>query len=307
MKLAPIALFVYNRPWHTRQTIEHLLDARGASESEIYIFSDASRNEKDIVKVEEVRAYIKQIKGARAITLFEREVNFGLAKSIISGVTELVNEFGKIIVLEDDLVVSSSFLSYMNEALSRYQDHEKVMQVSGHMFPLKLNSDSDTVFLPFTTTWGWATWKKAWECFDEKMTGYDSIRSDKEARYRFEINGAYPYFKMLKDQKEGKIDSWGIRWHLSVFMKGGLTLYPIRSLVENIGFDGSGTHAEISNKKSQFKINELIEIKTFPTHVKVDEVCLNQISRFFLSQNDFLFRIKNRLVIWANSFSKKNV
>jgi|AMFO01.1.fsa_nt_gi Predicted glycosyltransferases len=242
MKYSPIALFVYNRPWHTQQTIEALLNNAEAAESDLIIFSDGSRDESVQKGVSEVRDYITSISGFRSVKIVEREKNLGLARSVISGVTEVVNKYGRIIVLEDDLVTSPCFLRYMNDALERYKDEDKVMQISGYMFPVDLDLDEDALFLPFTTSWGWGTWERAWNCFDASAKGYKALRKDRKLRKAFDLDGAYPYFKMLESQLRGEIDSWAIRWNLSVFMEQGLVLFPKKAMVKNIGFDGSGRH-----------------------------------------------------------------
>jgi len=166
MIFAPIVLFTYNRPWHTRRTIEALQKNHLASESVIFIFSDGPKTEEDEPKVEEVRKFLKTIQGFKQIEIIEREKNWGLAKNIIDGVTKVVNEYGKVIVLEDDIVTSPSFLKFMNEALNRFEDKEKVMHISGYMYPIKTEGLPDTFFIKPTSCWGWATWKRAWKFFE---------------------------------------------------------------------------------------------------------------------------------------------
>lgn len=121
------------------------------------------------------------------------------------------------------------------------------MQISSHMFPVELKAETDAIFLPFTTSWSWATWQRAWKHFDPEMSGYEILRKDRRLRHQFDLNGAYSYFTMLEAQRNGQIDSWAIRWYLSVFTQKGLTLYPVQSLVGNTGFDGSGTHCGIQD------------------------------------------------------------
>lgn len=239
---APIALFVYNRPSHTRQTIEALRENELAPESDLFIFSDAPKNENAIAAVGEVREYVRRVDGFRSVSVVERDRNLGLANSIIDGVTRLCQESGRAIVLEDDLVTSPFFLRYMNEALERYREESRVMQISGYMFPVELDSAEDALFLPFMASWGWATWGRAWSLFDPSASAYEVLKKDWRLRRRFDLNGAYPYFRMLEMQLRGEVDSWAIRWYLSAFMKEGLALYPARTLVKNIGFDGSGVH-----------------------------------------------------------------
>jgi hypothetical protein len=164
----------------------------------------------------------------------------GLAASITAGLNELCAAYGRAIVMEDDLATSAHFLAYMNAALDRYADDDKVMQIAGHMFIVMLETVEDALFLPFITSWGWATWDRAWRHFDPAAKGYQRLINDVNLRKRFDLNGHYNYFRMLQAQQNGKIDSWAIRWYLSVFLRDGLALYPKKSLVRNLGFDGSG-------------------------------------------------------------------
>lgn len=242
MTTAPVALFVYNRPWHTRKTVEALLINDGAADTPLYVFSDGPRNEAASPAVAQVRSYIRELAGFRSITVVERESNYGLARSIIDGVSMLCEKFGSVIVIEDDLVLAPVFLRYLNASLERYRDQSQVMQISGYMFPVEVGADTDSFFLPFTTSWGWGTWARAWRDFDPNMSGLGKLSADKHLREQFNLGGAYDYYGMLQKQLRGEVDSWAIRWYLSVFMKRGLTLYPARTLVRNIGFDGSGTH-----------------------------------------------------------------
>ncbi len=276
MRLAPIVLFVFNRPLHTRQTIEALQKNYLAKDSDLFIFSDAPKNPETAVKVCEVRDFIRRITGFKAITIIEREHNFGLAASVIDGVTRLCNEYGRVIVLEDDLVTSQYFLEYMNTALDRYKDAQQVMQISGYMFPVDFATTTDAVFLPMTTSWGWATWQRAWQHFDPSASGYEELKCDVNLQRQFNLDGVYDYFSMLELQLQGKIDSWAIRWHLSVFLHKGISLFPKVTLVANKGFDGSGIHcgvSQLSNQKLEsFKVNNypVVEVSEEMKRVIVD-------------------------------------
>lgn len=269
MTHSPIALFVYNRPQHTKQTIEALQKNALAIHSDLIIFSDAPKNDMADNAVSEVRNYIKSITGFKSVSIVERLENFGLARSIIDGVTSIVNERGRIIVLEDDLIVSPYFLDYMNNALNKYKDEKKVVQVSGYMFPVELKINEDALFLPLTTSWGWATWARAWELFDPDANGYASVKNDLALKRRFNLDGAYDYFSMLEAQLAGRIDSWAIRWQLSTFLFGGLTLYPRYSLVTNSGFDGSGTHTSTRGLLASSGAMDGFSSKNFPGSIEV--------------------------------------
>jgi len=246
--LAPIVLFVYNRPWHTRQTIEALQKNELAEESELFIYADAAKNDDGKESVNEVRRYIETIDGFKKVTIIKREKNWGLADSIIDGVTSIVNRYGKIIVLEDDLVTSSYFLKFMNEALVKYEKEEKVYSVTGYSFSNDIDICS-TYFLKITSSWSWGTWKDKWHSFSREDKRLRDCFKDK---YLFNYDNAYNYAGMAKEQLKGNLDSWAIYWYASVFMKEGLTLYPAKSFVHNIGFDGSGVHCGVSNLKREY-------------------------------------------------------
>ena len=245
-ELSPIVLFVYNRPWHTQQTIEALQKNTLAADSEIFIYSDAPKNDDAISGVDDVRNVIRKIEGFKKVQIIEREKNYGLANSIIGGVSDIVNQYGKVIVLEDDMLTSKYFLQYMNEALKLYKDSESVVSVHGYIYPTK-EELPETFFIKGADCWGWATWKRGWDLFEK-----DGSKLLKELKKRnltrtFDLDDAYPYTQMLEDQIQGKNNSWAIRWYASAFLADRLTLYPGKSLVQNIGIDGSGTHCSATN------------------------------------------------------------
>lgn len=242
MSLAPIALFAYRRPQHLQATLEALRADPLAAASELVIYSDGARNPADAAAVAQVRALLAGLSGFASVRVVERAYNLGLARSIEQGVTELCEAHGRVIVLEDDLVVMPGFLRFLNAALDQYADDEHVMQVTGYQFPGHFQTPADALFLPLISTWGWATWARAWRHYDRAAGGFERLRNDRALRRRFDLGGAYPYFDMLRQQVGGHIDSWGIRWLLSVFGRDGLTLFPRVSLLHNRGADGSGTH-----------------------------------------------------------------
>jgi hypothetical protein len=298
MNLAPIALFVYNRLVHTRRTVEALLKNELAAESDLFIFSDAPKKPEAAESVREVREYIRTIAGFQSITIVERDKNWGLANSIIDGVTTVVNQYGRIIVLEDDLVVSSKFLEFMNNALDRYRSYGQVMQVSGYMFPVSEPIREDAVFLPLTTSWGWATWDRAWQRFDPSPTTWSRIRNDAGSLRAFDLDGADPYSDMMGAQLRGEIDSWAIRWYASVFSQKGLVLFPRETLVYNAGLEGSGTHGEGPAIWKANRPSDEFEVKVFPGEVAA--------SPAFFSVKQALAQGRtnhsNRLLRWLNGF-----
>jgi hypothetical protein len=261
---APIALFVYNRLEHTKKTIESLQKNFLAKESDLYIFSDGWKDEETKKKVSDIRNYLKTISGFKKIEIIERENNTGLANNIISGVTEIINKFGKIIVLEDDLVTSSYFLEYMNEALEIYKDEEEVISIHGYIYPIKVPL-SETFFIRGADCWGWATWKRGWGLFEADGTKLLSVLEQKNLTRDFDFNNNFHYVEMLKRQINGKNDSWAIRWYASAFLGNKLTLYPGKSLIDNIGQDSSGTNRSDSNVFKVRLTDRKIDLKKIRT------------------------------------------
>lgn len=243
MAFAPIALFAYNRPAHLKRTLEALRACPLAEASALYVFSDAPKTPEDHRAVDQVRELLRSIEGFARVKVTYREENLGLGQSIITGVTELCEAHGRVIVLEDDLVVARGFLVFMNQALDRYKDAPKVMQVSGYMFPIARAGELGNTFLcRVPASWGWGTWSRAWKCFDHDSEKLLTHLAHSSRQREFDVNGSFPYFDMLQQQVNGKMDVWGVRWYASMFLNGGLCLYPSQSLVLNIGMDGSGMH-----------------------------------------------------------------
>lgn len=263
MILAPIALFVYNRLWHVKRTIEALQKNELAEASEIFIFSDGPKSWEDKEKVSRVREYIKNVTGFKSITIIKKHHNIGLANSIITGVSEIVNKYGQIIVLEDDMVTSPYFLKFMNEALEFYKDDEIVICIHGYMYSIKAKLP-ETFFLRGADCWGWATWKRGWDLFEQNGLKLLNEIKKRKLQKQFDINGSYPYTKMLENRIRGKNDSWAALWRASAFLKERLTLHPGISLIYNIGNDNSGTHCKASNIFDTEIANRPISIQTIP-------------------------------------------
>lgn len=238
---APILLFVYNRPEHTRRVIESLKANAEAADSELFIYADQARSETDIQQVSEVRRLIRSTDGFKQVTVIEREKNWGLARNVIDGVTTQVNAHGRVIVLEDDLVVAPHFLRFMNDVLEMYKNEEKV----GHIQACDFTKDPslpDTFLIRWTGSWGWATWERAWKHFNPDGKELLSRLEERHLTRYFDFNGNYPFTRMLRRQIAGKNNSWAIRWNASLFLDGILSLNVGKSLVQNTGFDGSGTN-----------------------------------------------------------------
>jgi hypothetical protein len=269
MAYAPIALFVYNRPMHTRHTVTALQKSKIADKSDLFVFSDAPKRPEAESAVKQVRDYIGTIGGFKSVTILEQEENKGLARSISDGVTQLCEQRDRVIVLEDDLATSPYFLDYMNDGLHRYENEDRVMQIAGYMFPVKLRISEDALFLPFISSWGWATWGRAWRHFNRREDVFEQILGDAKTKKKFDLNGRYKYSRILRAQQRNAVDSWAIFWYVSVFLRNGLSLFPSKTLVRNLGFDGTGVNCAVS-KFDQDELDLGYRVSNMP---KLIDVC----------------------------------
>ena len=288
MALAPIALFVYNRLDHARETLDALRKNILADQSDLIVFSDAAKSESQSEEVREVRAYLHRINGFNSVTIVERPVNWGLANSIIDGVTKLCRDFGKVIVLEDDLVTSPYFLQYMNDALDFYENEESVVAIDAYMYPIK-TAMPETFFLKDPGCWGWATWQRGWVFFESDGSKLLTQINRRKLEKLFDYDGSYPYTQMLIDQIKRKNNSWAIRWYASVFLQDKLVLHVGKSLVLNIGNDNSGTHGG----KTDFYNVELNtqQVKIQKTALQEDSFARKEIANFLNSTKRSVLRL----------------
>jgi hypothetical protein len=302
MKLVPVALFTYNRLAHTKETISYLQKNILADQTELFIYSDGGKSDADKGKVKEVRDYLMSVTGFLKVTLIERDHNLGLAQNIIKGVTELVNKYGRVIVLEDDLLTGPYFLQYMNDGLEFYNDREEVISIHGYVYPVK-DQLPETFFIKGADCWGWATWKRGWELFEQNGKELLKELQQKDLTHEFDFDGAYYFTKMLEDQIEGKNNSWAIRWNASAFLRNKLTLYPGHSLVQNIGNDNSGTHSGVNNSFDVALYNKAIAVNN--TEIKQSEAGHKAFVNYFKETNPF--RKKKSMVgrTLNNLFKKK--
>jgi hypothetical protein len=300
MKFAPVALFVFNRPSHTEKTLRALMANPGFAESPVFVFSDGPRNADDAPTVLAVRQQVKSL-GLPNLKLIEREQNLGLARSIIRGVTELTAEFGRVIVLEDDLLVSRHFLAYMNESLRRFEAHPEVLQISGHCFKVRGYEESlGSSFLPQTSSWGWATWKRAWDHFDPDLGGYQEALSNRAMRRRFDLDGAYSYSKMIADlkRKNEMNRSWAVRWYWSVFKINGLVLFPHATLVKHFGTDDSGTNVRGKFKSPDDEFDVENRVSSWPDRLEIDKKFYTLIKRTIASEQSLPRKIMRYCSRW---------
>lgn len=297
MHLAPIVLFAYNRARHTKLTLEALEKNELSDQSVLIIYADGPKenaSEEDKKKIQEVRTIIKEKQWCKSVEIIESEKNNGLAYSIIKGVSEVVEKYGKVIVLEDDLITSPCFLKYMNEALDLYKDEENVYAISGFMYPL-LKKIQTTSFISFGESWGWGTWKRAWDFFEPDGKKLLDQLIEKNLTRKFDFNSTSPFTQMLKDQISGKNNSWAIRWCATIFLKEKFMLVPGISLVKNIGNDGSGTHSGLSDSISPLDLlNFKINVNKIP--IKESKETRKAIAHFFLIYNRSVNRTKRILL-----------
>jgi hypothetical protein len=290
---APILLFVYNRPEHVRRNIQALLKNELAAESELFIYSDAAKDETSQAAVKEVRAFIRSIQGFKKITITERAENWGLARSIIDGVTTQINRYGRVIVLEDDLVVAPHFLQFMNDALETYRDEERVGHIQACDFT-HAPSLPDTFLIKWTGSWGWGTWDRAWKHFNADGKALLTELESRKLTYTFDFNGKYGYTRMLRRQIEGKNNSWAIRWNASLFLKGILSLNVGKSLVQNEGFDGSGTNCGGGGLYASELYMERLPVKKI-SPIEENIQARNAYVRYYARTNSFMAKAIRRI------------
>ncbi len=239
-ELAPIALFAYRRPNHLAKTLAALRANPEARNSILYVFSDAAKEVSSEEGVQQVRALLPLVKGFAKIELVLHSCNLGLSRNITEGVSAVLNRHDAVIVVEDDLVVSPFFLRYMNAALACYQDEDRVGSISGFSYPV---AAPETFFIRGADCWGWATWRDRWHHYNPDGSKLLAQLNERGLADAFDLEGAMAYTQMLEDQVAGRNDSWAVRWHASCFLRDLLILYPGRTLVQNVGNDGSGIHA----------------------------------------------------------------
>jgi len=248
-ELAPIVLFVYKRAWHTEQTLRALMANDYADQSILYVYSDSPKHlagADEVAAVEKVRRLVRSEQWCKEVHLVEATRNKGLVTSFVDGITEVINQHGRIIVLEDDQVTSKGFLKYMNEALELYKDDDKVMHISGYMYPAKFKSKETTFFLNVQSCPGWGTWMRAWQKYNHDAADhYQYFSQNPQRRKKFDIEGHAYYFKQLeRNAGSPELYSWAVRWYASCLRAEGLSLFPARSLVRNIGCDDTGEHCK---------------------------------------------------------------
>lgn len=277
MVYAPIVMFVYKRLTHVKRVVDSIMRNPESAESEIYFFSDAAKDTQSKCAVEEVREYLKKITGFKEVHIIERKINYGIEKSEQEGITQVINKHGKAIILEDDIEVSDYFLHYMNAALEKYKYDERVFSVTGYSFIKEKNIKEkypEFSFVSLTSVWGWATWRDRWEKKVDGITKRDVVElifSNKCRKFNYKGN----YVTMLIDMYLNNYITWDVIWYWSAFKEGGLTLVPTKTMVNNIGMDGTGVHytdvheepriekfiSNFTNEKLPNKIEESVDVR----------------------------------------------
>lgn len=243
--LAPVVVFAYNRPKHLKKTLEALAKNALANESILYIYCDGAKSEaseEQKARVLKVREVAKDASGFKEVNVVEREKNVGLMDNIVDGVSTIISQYGKVIVFEDDMITSPGTLRYFNDALEVYEEEEKVMHVVSYMFPHRYPLPETFFYQVPYPGGGWATWERAWRYFPQDITAlYDYWKNDWRTFNYWDHDG-HDLIEQLVNNYKGTLRTWFIRWYAELFRRGGLVLYPGRSLVTNIGFDGSGAN-----------------------------------------------------------------
>jgi len=276
--LSPVVLFVYNRADHTKITVDSLKNNLFSNESLLYVYSDGPKNDNDLPAINKVRNIVNNIKGFKEVIVRESYSNQGLAKSIISGVTEILEQHGRAIVIEDDLVFSEDFLQYMNSSLDYYQSNPKVMSIGGYSFPIQIDKSYyfDDYSSYRTVSWGWGTWLDAWKKADWEVKDFEKFKKNKTSVRLFDRGGS-DLSRMLEQQMIDMIDSWSIRWDYTHFLNDAITILPSKTRVLNIGQDGSGTHCR-SAKDANLELNRVMseEIQHM-TGIHLDNLIIKRI------------------------------
>jgi len=305
MPATPIAVFIYNRPQHARSLFESLLKCDRLSECSVHIFCDGTKKPEHLAGVQAARQVVQEFSPLFVdAVIVERDQNLGLAHSIVSGVTDLCEKYGRVIVLEDDFILHPFFLDFMLQSLDRYVNEEDVAQVAGFTFPIRVPQKPDAFLIPLTTSWGWATWQRAWKLFSWDIeSAAQTLDADPRLRDRFDLDGAYPYSEMLRHVAVGRVDSWAIRWYWYTFFFDKLTVYPRRSLVWQNGFDQTATNTTDARPGVQSNLDDFLQQKwlnpiLFPNALKSNDIIFDELKEFLRpmrASHTLATRLKNIL------------
>ena len=295
LSLSPIVLFTYNRLEELKQTVDALKMADLADKSVLYTFSDGPKTLEDENAVEEVRSYLSNITGFQKVIIKSSDKNIGLANSIISGVSMVLEEHGKAIILEDDLLVSDNFLVFMNQGLEYYHNNPKVMSICGYNMGVNKGKSEaypyDAFFAQRSSSWGWATWYDQWQGIDWEVSDFESFSKDRKKIREFNAYGS-DLFRMLKRQKQGEINSWAVRYNYHQYKHGLFSVFPLLSTVKNIGFSEQATHT--NQKYNRFDV-ELDNTSNTNFEFQENITLNNEILKQFRSMNSIVNRLKYKI------------
>lgn len=255
--MSPICLFVYKRYDTTKLMLESLLACPECADSELYVFMDEARNDSEADDVEKVRALFDNLQGFKAIHPYPARMNKGMARSVIDGVTTVLQQHESIIVLEDDLVVAPDFMTFMNAAIETYKDREDIWSISGYTPELKETAqyDKSGVFIvPRAQCWGWATWQDRWETVDWEVSDFNHLARHKKLRDKFNMGGN-DLFRTLEMEHRERIESWAVRWAYAASKQNKWTVNPMESKVQNIGLKSSTSHVGWHDERHNVELN----------------------------------------------------
>jgi GR25 family glycosyltransferase involved in LPS biosynthesis len=293
---APIILFAFNRPQHTAITLEALKKAQLANQSDLYVFLDGPRNEEDKQKIAETLNEVQKASGFRKIFIKQRPKNIGLARNIREGIDEVIIDRGSAIILEDDIVVSETFLVFMNSALTHYYSNKKVWHIGAYNEPIDNHDETRTFLWRVMRCWGWATWRDRWAHFSKDPRSLINSFSARDI-HRFNLDGHEDFWSQVLANDSKRINTWAIFWYATIFQHNGLCLNPVVSHVKNIGFDSSGVHC--GDDLGKHTVEHLNSAATFlfPKEEVEDKEIVDQIKHHYKKfKPTIIKRIANRLI-----------
>ncbi len=296
--MTPVIITLYNRPSHTNQLFESILNSQKYKKFKFYVFCDGPKSKNDNLKIKEIKKILNLYKNRLKIKCFFRKKNTGLLKNITSSISYILKKYDKAIILEDDLIINKNFFNFMEMALKKYANHNKILQISGYSYPIaKVKSHH---FLSLTSCWGWGITAQNWRDFSKFLKNkkliskhFNLIKNDKILKAKFNYNNSYNYFSLLKKSLSNKVNSWGIIFYLYLFVNQKFTFFPNHSLVKNRGFDGSGNHRSESNVFNRSFKN--ISSKSFSNKIIEHKFHKEQVEVFFKQNLSMYAKIRKRI------------
>jgi hypothetical protein len=317
MPQTPIVIFLYKRPHHARKLLDSLEKCSRLTECDIFIYCDGVKNPVDLAKVIETRSVAREFASKNNANVVEREHNMGLAQSIVGGVSQMCEKYGRVIILEEDFILHPYFLDFMLQSLDYYAADETVAQVAGFSFPIDKSANTDAFFMPIISIWGWATWQRAWNLFSwDTLSAVEALNANPQIQYKFNLDNSYPYSDMMFQVAKGQLDAWAILWYWQTFSKNKLTLFPRQSLVWQNGFDAAAVHTKEVWPGMQESLDKFLQVKwsnpiSFPKNTETDSVAFESLKKFLWSKTQspppgipFFKRLLKRTRAWI---SKLNV